>query len=75
MIWVAQYHTESGDHGVLGYFSKEPSEGQLTAVFKENMPAEFVQEIDGQEYRYVFWQVVELEKMKLPKAIAEVQSI
>ena len=75
MIWVAMYHTESGDRGVLGYFNREPSEGQLTAVFKENMPDEFVQETDGAEYRLVFWEVVELDKLKLPKAIPEVETI
>ena len=69
-IYVVMYHTESGDRGVVGYFNKKPTDGTLSAYFKELMPDEF---IDG--CRYVFWEVWELEEEKLPKAIKPIPTI
>ena len=75
MIWVAFYRTESGDEGILGYFKRKPSEGELTALFQEEMPDEFIEEADGKVYRYVWWDVWELEYIRLPKPVDEVESI
>ena len=84
-VYVVDYHTESGDRGVLGYFNREPTEGQLSALFFNLMPDEFIDE-EGDTWsgpgtdsalikRYVFWEVNELYPMKLPKAIEEIESI
>ncbi len=73
-IYVVSYRTESGDEGILGYWIKQPSEGQLTAIFKKEMPDEFGQDGD-EEWRLVWWDVWELSKMKLPKPIKLIESI
>ncbi len=70
MVYVATYVTESGDRGVVGYFTTEPTDGHLSALFKKLMPAEF---IDGQ--RYVHWSVENLKEIKLPKPIKPIPSI
>ena len=73
-IFVATYDTESGDHGVIGYWTEQPTEEQLTALFKEWMPDEFVEDEDG-ECRYVFWELIELEHGELPEGIAQIPTI
>ena len=55
-IYVAEWRTESGDSGVEGYWTTEPTEKQLSAYFEEMMPDEFE---DG--YSYVDWELVELD--------------
>lgn len=73
-VYVVEYVTESGDRGVVGYFPEYPTDGHLTAWFKENMPSEFVTE-DGVELRYVFWDVHELEPLDMPKPVTPVETI
>ena len=73
-IFVATYVTESGDQGVLGYWTEEPTEEQLTAIFKNWMPDEFVEDEDG-ACRYVFWELTELEFGELPEGIPTVPTI
>jgi hypothetical protein len=73
-IFVVSYITESGDSGVVGYFDKEPSDGHLTAFFKEIMPDEFVKE-GKKEYRYIHWDVFELIKEEMPKEVKPVESV
>lgn len=73
-IFIATYKTESGDDGVLGYFTKYPGKGELTALFKQEMPSEFITH-SGEERRYVWWEVWELEELALPAPIPYVESI
>lgn len=58
-IWVALYHTESGDRGVVGYFNRKMTEKELKEYFMKTMPDEF-------EYgqAYVFWDLIELESLE-----------
>lgn len=73
-IFVATYDTESGNHGVIGYWTEKPTQEQLTALFKKWMPEEFVEDEDG-TCRYVFWELNELEVGELPEGIPLVPSI
>ena len=59
-IYVATYVTESGDRGVVGYWTKEPSETKLREYFKKLMPDEFLEDDDGSGPGYdclVYWEV------------------
>jgi hypothetical protein len=59
-IYVVTYSTESSDEGVVGYFTKKPTDKQLRAWFKKNFPDEFA---EGSEL--VYWDLHELKEMKL----------
>ena len=74
-IYMATWHTESGDEGVVGYWDRRPTEGELTAVFKKIMPDEFDTWNDEPERRMVWWEVHELKLEELPEPVAEVPSI
>ncbi len=73
-VYVATYFTESGDSGVIGYWTEEPTQEQLTALFREWMPEEFIDDEEG-SCRYVFWELTELKFGELPDGIPLVQSI
>lgn len=60
IIWVAPYHTESGDKGIVGYFNRKPTDRELTDYFKKLMPDEF----EG-GCRYVYWDLEPLEDLEL----------
>ena len=74
-IYVVPWHTESGDDGVLGYFTEEPTEEQLTQLFYEIMPYEFEYMGTPDACRLVFWTVHELPMRALPEGIPAVDSI
>ncbi|MEZ2409813.1 hypothetical protein AB6806_23765 [Bosea sp. RCC_152_1] len=77
-LWFVTYNTESGDSGVAGYFTEEPSDGHLTTYFKALMPDEFFTEDWGGkevESRLVFWKVHKLEEEVLPAWSEPVPSI
>lgn len=74
-IYMATWQTESGDDGVVGYWDREPTEGELTAVFKKIMPDEFDSWNGEPERRLIWWQVHELRLEELPEPVAEVPSI
>jgi hypothetical protein len=69
-IFVATYRTESGDDGVIGYWTEKPTEEQLTKVFKDYMPDEFEDDV-----RYVWWDVHEMALQALPEGIPTVPSL
>ena len=74
MIFVAMYATESGDRGVVGYFTSGPTDQHMTAYFKKLMPDEFIEE-EGKEKRLVRWEVRGLKETRLPTPIPVVESI
>ena len=74
-FYVVEWSTESSDRGVLGYFTKKPTDGHLTALFKDLMPGEFDSTDKGREYRLVFWTVHTLTELSLPTPIKSVPSI
>ncbi len=62
-IYVASYCTESSDRGVVGYWTKKPTEKQLRKYFQEIMPDEFLDAEEGKRRKYdclVHWNVEEL---------------
>jgi hypothetical protein len=61
-IYVVKWDTESGDHGMLGYFREKPSEPWLKDYFRNNMPDEWDEKY--QEF-LVYWDVIELGELKL----------
>lgn len=69
-VYVATWESESSERGVEGYWLTNPSEQELTAHFKEEMPWEF----EGGR-RTVWWEVVELNERNLPDGIPVVESI
>lgn len=73
-IYVASYRTESGDEGVLGYWTTYPTDEHLTTVFKAALPDEFETCKEG-EYRMVWWDVWELDEEPLPEPSKLVKSI
>jgi len=58
-VYIAPWNTESGDDGVAGYWTVEPTEQELEAYFREHFEDEFV---DG--YSYIYWKLVELTPIK-----------
>jgi len=73
-IYMATWSTESSDEGAVGYWTRKPTEGELTAYFKERFDWEFEEE-DGEERRFIWWEVHELSEEDLPAPVAEVPSI
>jgi len=74
-IYVAPYWTESGDRGIVGYFTEKPTEEQLTQLFYEIMPYEFEDMDTDDPVRYVFWEIEELSLWALPEGIPTVETI
>ncbi|RZK28963.1 MAG: hypothetical protein EOO61_21335 [Hymenobacter sp.] len=65
-IWIINWHTESGDEGVLGYFDQKPTKEQIEAYFFNTHPDEYpMEDPDDENTRtcLIFWDVVELDKV------------
>jgi hypothetical protein len=41
MIWIIAWNTESGDEGILGYWSKKPEREEILAYLQEYMPDDY----------------------------------
>lgn len=76
-VWVATWSTESSDRGVAGYWLEEPTDEQLCAYFYDYMPDEFHidEENPDNSYRYVFWELEELELVTSKEEMPYVESI
>ncbi len=61
-MFIVTWNTESGDTGVEGYWEEEPTDLHLETYFKKQNPCEF-----ERGRRTIWWEVHELEQMKLPK--------
>jgi hypothetical protein len=60
IIWIIKWHTESGDEGVDGYYTVKPTDEQIKASFRRDMPGEFE---DGED-PYIYWKVIELTQVR-----------
>lgn len=65
-IYIASWYTESGDRGVLGYFTEKPTDEQLEKLFREAAPDEFDDTTYDEPCRYIDWTVEELSPIALP---------
>jgi hypothetical protein len=61
-IWIIWWHTESNDKGVLGYFTKKPTEAQQLKLKKKYFQEEFDEE---RHTCFVYFEVIELKEEKL----------
>lgn len=61
-MFIVTWNTESGDEGVEGYWEEKPTDHHLETYFRKSHPQEF--ESYG---RLIFWEVHELQKLKMPR--------
>ena len=66
-VYVVVYETESGDHGVEGYWTEAPTDYHLETYFRKNNPDEF-----DRESRTIFWKVHTLNLLEMPKKAKKV---
>lgn len=68
-IWVFSCSNESSDRWICGYFTRELTEEEQHAYFKEHYDYEY--DVDGT--CYIYWELIELVEELIPAPLPKDQ--